>query len=107
MANGRWELASDLLFNRAVNQYADGNGRLGLFTGDGWCLIGICVRPFNTSRYHAEFGVILLNVFGGIWWNADPSGDWGEQWKSNLGCVIQIVALLAVIVAAVLVAVLR
>lgn len=46
----------------AIDEHHDGDGVVGLFTVEGWCIIGL-----RASRMYNQYGLIVLNHFIGVW----------------------------------------
>ena len=73
---GGWTLTAET--NTALDEYHDEPDCAGLFTVDGWCIVGTYTR-WRTQVGVVAFGrpgrigVILFNQFYGLW--QDPDAD--------------------------------
>lgn len=58
--------------NPARDEHTNMPGTFGIFSGNGWCLVGIILRPNGASVYHGEFALIVWNYAFGWWWDEYP-----------------------------------
>lgn len=56
-----------LELNPAVDEYASGGTAVGLFTANGWCIVG--VEMCNRRRVYGfwRYGLIVFNIGVGVW----------------------------------------